>query len=176
MTRRVRRAIIGAFRNETILGLGNCMDVKTGCAPAPASVGWKDGWFVVPHDVIWQDVDAMGHVNNAVYFQYFETARTWYWLVLHGTRQMDAINFIVARAECDFRAELRFLDPIEICVRISELRSSSLDFLYEVRNGRTGTVAATGKVVVVLFSWNEHRKMKIDDTLRRRITEFQDGG
>jgi acyl-CoA thioester hydrolase len=152
------------------------MKVTNGCVPAPASVGWKDGWFVVPHDVIWQDVDAMGHVNNAVYFQYFETARTWYWLALHDTSQIDAINFIVARAECDFRAELRFLDSIEICVRVGELRSSSLDFVYEVRNTRTGTVAATGRVVVVLFSWTDHRKVPIDDALRRKITEFQMGG
>jgi len=152
------------------------MGVTTEGVPAPARVGWKDGWFVVPHDVTWQDVDAMGHVNNAVYFQYFETARTWYWMLLHGTREPSALGFIVARAECDFRRELRFLDPIDICVRIGEMRSSSLDFVYEVRHRELGTVAATGKVVVVLFSWTERRKMTIDDELRRRISAFEKGG
>jgi acyl-CoA thioester hydrolase len=151
-----------SFRNEGV--------------PAPAVAGWRGGWFVLPHEVIWQDLDAMGHVNNAVYFQYFETARTKYWFVLNQTREIQDLEFIVARAECDFRAELALLDPIEICVRISEMRNSSLDFVYEVRHAKTGTVAATGKVVVVLFSWRERRKLTIDDDLRRKIAEFQKGG
>ena len=145
-------------------------------APIPAAAGWKGGWFVVPHEVIWQDVDAMGHVNNAVYFQYFETVRIKYWLELNGSREIDSIGFIVARAECDFLSELRLLDPIDLCVRIAEMRNSSLDFVYEIRHRPTGTVAATGKVVAVLFSWKQHRKITIDEDLRRRITEFQGGG
>jgi acyl-CoA thioester hydrolase len=152
------------------------MDVTREGVPAAAVAGWKDGWFVVPHEVIWQDLDAMGHVNNAVYFQYFETARTKYWFVLNETREIQDLTFIVARAECDFRAELALLDPIEICVRVGEMRNSSLDFLYEIRNATTGTIAATGKVVVVLYSWRERHKMKVDDDFRRRITEFQAGG
>jgi acyl-CoA thioester hydrolase len=144
--------------------------------PAAAVAGWKDGWFVVPHEVIWRDLDAMGHVNNAVYFEYFETARTKYWFVLNETREIQDLTFIVVRAECDFRSELNLLDPIEICVRVTELRNTSLDFLCEVRHAGTGTVAATGKVVVVLFSWSDHRKMEIGDDLRRRITDFQKGG
>lgn len=152
------------------------MGVTREGVPAAAVAGWKDGWFVLPHEVIWQDLDAMGHVNNAVYFEYFETARTKYWFVLNQTREIQDLTFIVAHAECDFRAELALLDSIEICVRVSEMRNSSLDFVYEVRNVKSGTVAATGKVVVVLYSWRERRKMAIDDVLRRRITEFQKGG
>lgn len=150
-------------------------DMREG-VPRAAFAGWKDGWFVLPHEVIWQDIDAMGHVNNAVYFQYFETARTKYWFVLNDGRAIRDLGFIVARAECDFHAELGLLDPIEIGVRVGEMRNSSLDFVYEVRHSVTGTVAATGKVVVVLFSWEDRRKIPIDDDLRRRITEFQKGG
>jgi len=152
------------------------MGVTREGVPAAAVAGWKDDWFVVPHEVIWQDIDAMGHVNNAVYFQYFETARTKYWFVLNETREILDLDFIVARAECDFRSELALLDPIEICVRIGEMRNTSLDFVYEVRHAKTGTVAATGRVVVVLFSWRERRKITIDDDLRRKIAEFQKGG
>src|SRR6185503_16990600 len=36
---------------------------------------WRDGWFVVPYHVMFADVDAYGHVNNAVYFKYFEWGR-----------------------------------------------------------------------------------------------------
>ena len=145
-------------------------------APAPAICGWKDGWYVVPHQVTWQDVDGMRHVNNAVYFQYFEWARTKYWFELHDATDIESLTFIVARAECDFKAELGLLDDIEIAVRISEMRNSSLDFVYEVRRVVDGTVAATGKVVVVHFSWIEQTKKQIDGALRAKIDRFQVGG
>ena len=88
------------------------------------------------------------------------------WLELTGGTKPEDINFIVAHAECDFRIQLR-MEPIEICVRIGEMRTSSLDFLYEVRRG--GEIAATGKVVVVLFDWKSNAKKPIDDDFRRKV-------
>ncbi|MGK2860165.1 MAG: acyl-CoA thioesterase [Thermoanaerobaculia bacterium] len=141
--------------------------------PTPSVCGWENGWYVVPHEVTWQDLDAMGHVNNAVYFAYFEWARTKYWLEMEGAVDPTSLGFIVARAECDFRRELKMMDLVHIRVRVSELRNSSLDFVYEVGNSSTGEIAATGKVVVVLYSWQERRKISISDELRARIAAFQ---
>jgi acyl-CoA thioester hydrolase len=142
--------------------------------PRHAESGWSDGWYVVPHEVTWRDLDAAGHVNNAVYFTFFEWARTKYWYDLHGTAPtLENLGFIVARAECDFRAQLGMKDRIEIRVRISEMRNSSFDFSYEIRKSDGGAVAATGKVVMVLFSWATNAKLSIDDELRRKVRLFQ---
>jgi acyl-CoA thioester hydrolase len=143
--------------------------------PAPSVSGWDSGWYVVPHEVTWQDLDAMGHVNNAVYFAYFEWARTKYWMEMIGATDPSSLTFIVARAECDFRRELKMMELVHIRVRISEMRGSSLDFVYEVVKAASGEIAATGKVVVVLFSWEERRKIAISDELRARVAAFQDG-
>lgn len=142
--------------------------------PAPSVTGWENGWYVVPHEVTWQDLDAMGHVNNAVYFAYFEWARTKYWMEMIGSTEPSSLTFIVARAECDFRRELKMMELVHIRVRISEMRGSSLDFVYEVVKAASGEIAATGKVVVVLFSWEERRKIAIPDELRARVSAFQD--
>ncbi len=143
--------------------------------PTPSICGWDNGWYAVPHEVTWQDIDAMGHVNNAVYFAYFEWARTKYWIELSGTSEIDprSIGFIVAHADCDFQRELRLLDVIHIRVRIDEMRTSSLDFVYEIVNAGNGEIAATGKVVVVLYSWEDRTKMPISDSFRTRVREFQ---
>jgi acyl-CoA thioester hydrolase len=140
--------------------------------PAQATSGWKDGWFVVPHEVTFRDIDVFGHVNNAVYFTFFEWARTKYWLTMLGGSVAHDISFIVARAECDFRLQIEFAEPIEIAVRISDLRTTSLDFVYELRKG-DGAVAATGKVVVVLFDWTAQSKRPIDTVLREQVRAFQ---
>jgi len=142
--------------------------------PAHAVYGWKDGWYVVPHQVVFSDVDAYGHVNNAVYFTYFETARTLLWQKVTGRHGPRDINFIVARAECDFRQQVG-MERIEIRVRIGEMRTTSVDFEYEIRKSDR-QVAATGKVIVVLFDWESQSKVAIGDDLRQRIRSLPQEG
>jgi len=132
---------------------------------------WKDGWYVVPWQVIFRDVDAFGHVNNAVYLSYFEWARTSMWFELTGGSLPTDVGFIVARAEIDFRAQIS-LERIEIAVRIGEMRNSSFDTLYEIRRA-DGVIAATGKVVVVLFDWEKQAKVAIGEELRRKVDLLQ---
>ena len=144
----------------------------------PAVCGWRDGWYVVPHEVTWRDLDGIGHVNNAVFFTYFEWARTKYWFDLHNkASQPDLgaadLNFIVAHAECDFLHQLGLSTIIEIRVRIAEMRRSSFDFAYEIRTRTEGELAATGKVVAVLYEWKSAKKVSIGDELRRAVRAFQ---
>jgi acyl-CoA thioester hydrolase len=131
---------------------------------------WENGWFVVPWQVIFRDVDSFGHVNNAVYLTYFEWARAQMWFDLTEAKGApEDIGFIMAHAEVDYLAQLG-LEPIDICVRVSEMRNTSLDTVYEIRR-RDGQVAATGKVVVVLYDWHEQRKIPISDELRQKVRE-----
>ena len=140
-------------------------------APTQARAGWQHGWYVVPMQVIFRDLDPFGHVNNAVFFNYFEWAHTSMWLDLTGKRDVSGVTFIVARAECDFRMQLA-LEPIEVRVRIENMRTTSFDFISEVRKSN-GELAATGKVVVVLFDWNKQAKVPISDELRTAVAMFQ---
>ena len=131
---------------------------------------WENGWFVVPWQVIFRDVDAFGHVNNAVYLTYFEWARAQMWFDLTGISEVPKnIGFIVARAEIDFIAQIG-MEPIDIRVRVSEMRNTSFDTLYEIRL-RNDQLAATGRVVVVLFNWHEQRKIPISDEFRQKVRE-----
>jgi acyl-CoA thioester hydrolase len=129
---------------------------------------WRDGWFVVPHEVMFRDLDFFGHVNNAVYFTYFEWARTLLWFDLIGSDEPASIGFIVAHADCDFKQQIE-MESIEIRVRVEAMRTSSLAFVYEIRKNRGQQLAAIGTVVVVLFDWTTRSKMRIPDELRRRI-------
>lgn len=131
---------------------------------------WRDGWFVVPLHVLFRDIDAFGHVNNAVFFTYFEWGRTQLWFELTGGAKAFDIGFIVAHAQCDFKLQLG-LEPIEVATRIGEMRNTSIDFHAEIRKQNGNEVAATGKVVVVLYDWARRSKMAISDELRRKVAE-----
>jgi acyl-CoA thioester hydrolase len=129
---------------------------------------WRDGWYVVPHHVLFRDLDPFGHVNNAVFLTYFEWARTLLWFDLTGKRGAREIGFIVARAECDFKRQLDF-EPIDICVRVGAIRNTSFDFVYEIRKNAGSEIAATGRVVVVLYDWAQQSKRTVDAALRRKL-------
>jgi len=133
---------------------------------------WEGGWYVVPWQVIFRDIDTFGHVNNAVYLTYFELARTSMWLALTGGSGSKDVGFIVARTECDFRHQLE-MEPIEIRVRIGDMRTTSFDTLYEIWSDRGRQLAATGRVVVVLFDWGKNHKTPITDELRQKVRMFQ---
>lgn len=136
--------------------------------------GWSEGWYRVPHEVTWRDLDGIGHVNNAVFFTYFEWARSKYWLALRRVEVPTpaSIEFIVARAECDFIRQLSLGERIVIGVRIAQTRNSSFDFVYELWNQKQD-LAARGRVVAVLFDWKTNRKIPIGTELREAIRAFQ---
>jgi acyl-CoA thioester hydrolase len=131
----------------------------------------RNGWFVVPHQVIFRDIDAFGHVNNAVFLTYFEIARTALWFAVTGGSHFSNINFIVARAEIDFRKQIN-MEEIEILIRFGALGRTSIETLYEIRKRNGDELAATGRVVVVLYDWARRSKMEIDDELRRKVTGY----
>jgi len=134
---------------------------------------WHEGWYVLPCQVVFRDIDAYGHVNNATFFTYFEWVRTLLWFELTSFGSATDIGFIVAHAECDYRLPV-FLEPVDLCIRVGEVRTTSFETLYEVRKAN-GDVAATGKVVVVLYDWERDAKRPIDDELRRKLIACGDG-
>ena len=133
---------------------------------------WQDGWYVVPWQVVFRDIDTFGHVNNAVYLTYFEIARTALWLEMTGGASSRDVGFIVVRAEVDFRQQIS-MEPIEIRVRIGDMRTTSFDTVYEIRTSNGRQIAATGRVVVVLFDWKTNAKAPITDELRDKVRLFQ---
>jgi acyl-CoA thioester hydrolase len=82
--------------------------------------------FSTTVEVRWRDLDAMNHVNNAVYFTYMEQAR------VHYLRDLDLvpdvpteIGIILAEARCQFKSPLRLRECVTIHVRVSDIGRSS---------------------------------------------------
>ena len=113
--------------------------------------------------VRFRDVDAMGHVNNAVFLTYLEEARIAYLLRFDaGVEEM-----IMARVEVDFRAPLRSGDELEIGVRPVTVGTKSFQLEYEVRSGET--VAAEAKTVIVSFDYESGRPVELPKTWREAL-------
>jgi len=98
--------------------------------------------------VRWRDMDAYGHVNNAVYLNYLEEARdAWVQRVLGDTT--DTWDFVLARVAIDFRAELTQDDgEIVVRCRLDSLGRASVRTREEIVK-LDGTVSATAESVIV---------------------------
>ena len=117
--------------------------------------------------VRFRDLDALGHVNNAVYLTYFESARIAYWL--HTTKRtgLGALDMILARAEIDFRAPVRFGDEVEVSVRVSRFGEKSFDLEHELRVG--DTLVAEAKTVLVTYDYERREPVAIPEAWREKL-------
>ena len=126
-----------------------------------------------PIEVRFRDLDALGHVNNAVYITYFEIARTHYWRELFGINSYEQYGFLVVRTECDYRSPAHFGETLLVGTRVSELRNSSFVIEHEVTERQGGRLVAEGKTVQVCYDPQQKKSIPIPPLVRQTITEFE---
>ena len=122
--------------------------------------------------VRFRDCDALGHVNNAVYFTYFEQARFHHWLSLgYDLRALSpgVPGFILARAECNFEAQATYGDELEVRLTVAGLGRTSFTYDYELVKVETGERVASARSVQVCFDYGTQTPVPIPDELRRKL-------
>jgi acyl-CoA thioester hydrolase len=138
------------------------------------SPGKAEGYaLAVPVEVRFRDMDSMGHVNNAVYFTYFENARIAYWRAVPGIRSRRNLDYILARAECDFKSPTTLEDDLCCHIRVAFFGRSSFAFDYLLRDERTGRSVAEGRTVQVMYDYAGARKRPVDEDTRAAIESFE---
>ncbi len=128
---------------------------------------------IVPIQVRFRDLDAMGHVNNAVYLSYLEMGRVAYYKALTGAADPQNFNFILAHAEIDFRSPIHLNEEILVGVSIVHIGRKSFHFAYEIREAKTGRLVAEARSVQAMYDYQRNTTMLIPDEFRRLITEFE---
>ena len=131
--------------------------------------------FVHPVEVRFRDLDALGHVNNAVYLTYLESARLAYWLQVTGLRDLAAMNVILARAEVDYRSPVGYGERLEVGVRCASIRRSSLALEQAIVEAGSGRLVAEARKILVYYDYAAQRPLAIPDELRQKL-RAQDPG
>ena len=120
-------------------------------------------------EVRFRDLDALGHVNNAVFLTYFESARIAYWL--HATRRqgLGALDMILARAEVDYRSPLGYGESVEISVGCTSMGRSSFVLEGDMDERGSARLVAESRKVLVHYDYATGRSSPLPDALRRLI-------
>ena len=125
---------------------------------------------VVTHiePVRFRDVDAMGHVNNAVFLTYLEQARIAFFEQQGLSVGLDDLNLVVARVEIDFRAPVRLGQEIEVAVRATRFGTKSFDVEYELTVD--GEIVAEAKSVLVAYDYGRGKPVAIPAEWREKLS------
>ena len=122
---------------------------------------------VVEIKVPWRDIDVAGHVNNAVYFSYMETARIEAFLQATGGSRPADVLFIVARAACDFQSPAYMGETLVVKVWPTRVGNTSFTLKYQLTEKATGRLVADAETVQVMYDYAAKRKKPIPDDLRK---------
>lgn len=127
---------------------------------------------VINLPVTWGEMDAFQHVNNVVYFKYFESARINYFEEIGINTHMKATNIgpILGATQCRFKAPLTYPDQIEVATRVSALDNGRFTMKYYVKSAKSGRIAAEGEGTIVFFDYNKNEKAPIPSEIEARIT------
>jgi acyl-CoA thioester hydrolase len=136
----------------------------------------KEFPLVLTQDLVWSDMDAFKHVNNAVYFRFFENARIAYFeqVGLIAYKEETQIGPILASTSCNFRAPLTFPDTIQIGARIESIRPKTFQMKYAVYSENLERLAAEGEGLIVFYDYRLGESCEIPATIVSAINALQD--
>lgn len=132
-----------------------------------------DFGFFRPVSTRWTDNDIYGHVNNAIYYQYFDSVINTY-LIERGDLDIhrgDVVGFIV-RSECDYYAPVTYPGDVDIGVAVSRLGSSSVTYSVGLFKPGEDGPCAVASMVHVFVDTARNRPVPIPESLRAALSRL----
>jgi acyl-CoA thioester hydrolase len=119
----------------------------------------------------WGDMDAMGHVNNIVYFRYMEQARiSWFESLVGREAAWKSATIVIANASCNFKRAIEYPGTVEVKVFAGAPGGSSVPTFYELRVHERPDVYADGAAVVVFVDTRSQKPVRIPDGVRKLLS------
>jgi len=130
---------------------------------------------VIEIPIAWGEMDSFQHVNNIVYFRYFESIRMAYFGKLDVWTFMEetGIGPILSSTKCRFRIPLTYPDMISGGGRVTRLEADRYVMEYKLVSHEHRKVAAEGEGLIVSYDYREKRKAPLPEELKRRIQSLE---
>ena len=129
----------------------------------------------LPITVAWGEMDAFQHVNNVVYFRYFESARIAYGhqVGLLDEEALDGAGPILAATQARYKRPIVFPDQLLVGVSVTKLGADRFWQNYRIYSLNQQAVTTEGEAEIVLFNYREQRKANLSPALRARIEQLE---
>lgn len=125
----------------------------------------------LPIQIRFSDVDVVGHVNNIVYFQYYDTGKAAFMTDLLGRSiSWHEVDTVVANVDCAFIAPIFWGEQIEVLTTCTYIHDKSFRLLQMLRNIETGEVKSVCETVMVSFDPETQKAAPLNDEWREKLT------
>lgn len=125
--------------------------------------------------VAWGDMDSFGHVNNTIFFRYFETARISYLEQINFMNVMETeqIGPIMAYTACRFKKSLYYPDTVTVGASVTEIQEDRFHMRFCVYSHAHRNICAEGDAIIVSFDYKEDRKTPVPEVVRKKILALE---
>jgi acyl-CoA thioester hydrolase len=125
--------------------------------------------------VQWGDQDAFGHVNNTVYFRWFESSRIVYLerIGLQEAFDQQRLGPILAAIGCNFRRQLQYPDQVQIGSRVTRIGRTSFVMEHAVFSVQSQALVADGTSTIVVFDYVQQKPTPVPDVMRQAIEAIE---
>lgn len=123
--------------------------------------------------VSFRDTDMYGHANHAVYLSWLEEGRIAFWKELFGSHAFDRMPMVVGEMTIRYEAPTFFDQRLDVYLEVGELRRSSFDMHYELRDATTGERVAKATSAQVLFDIKKGSTYPIPEVFRTALSAWK---
>ena len=133
----------------------------------------SDYKFFYPINTRWSDNDVYGHVNNVIYYSYFDTAANRYLIEEGGLDISDGeiVGFVV-NSGCEYHAPISYPEPIEAGLRVEKLGNSSVRYGIGIFKDGVEQAVAHGHFVHVFVNRQANKSVSIPENLREALVRI----
>jgi len=135
----------------------------------------RDYPVLLPVTVAWGEMDAFAHVNNVIYFRYFESARIEYGrhIDLMEMKERSGVGPILAATSARYKRPLVFPDQLQIGIKVTRLGTDRFWQAYRIFSISQNAVSTEGEAEIVLFDYAKQCKATLPAELRQRIETLE---
>ena len=124
----------------------------------------------------WNDMDALGHANNAIFITYFETGRAYYMLEAVPSWDWHKNMFLIANVNVNFQKELLLMaqNPA-VWMRTTKIGSKSFTLEYVITSEKNGEYVyhASGTTTQIMFDMKQRKTLVIESWIKKGLTEYE---
>ena len=127
----------------------------------------------LPIQVRFSDVDVVGHVNNIVYFAYYDTGKAAFMAQVLGRKiSWDQVDTVVANVDCAFISPIFYGESIEVLTTCVDIHDKSFKLLQMLRNSDTEEVKSVCETVMVSFDPHTQKAAPLSEEWREKLSEI----
>ena len=128
--------------------------------------------FESRQSVRWGDMDAMGHVNNAMYFRYLETARIDWFTAVGFRPDPQGQGPVIVNAFCNFYRQLEYPGDILVSLYVSDAARTTFETWATIEKlSEPGVMCAAGGATTIWVDFPRQKAVELPDWIRKLVSE-----